>query len=202
MTKNGADSGKRPGAAMKCLLESFLAQRPLLSRFISRIVRPDDIEDIVQETFIQSYAAARQQHIANPQAFLLRTARNLALNHMGRADKKHHYPIEDLLGENDPLVTASVEDDFESREWFLIFCRSVAQLPVQCRKVFILKKVYGLSQREIAEFLDISHSTVEKHIAKGMLATTQYMKERGYTIGEFNGRRAGPSRPAEQGANS
>ena len=57
-----------------------------------------------------------------------------------------------------------------------MFCRAVGGLPEQCRRAFILKKVYGLSQQEIADRLSISQSTVEKHIAKGLLMCREYME--------------------------
>jgi IS30 family transposase len=41
--------------------------------------------------------------------------------------------------------------------------------------------VYGLSQKEIASFLDIAPSTVEKHISRGMNVTAEYMCSAGYT---------------------
>ena len=37
--------------------------------------------------------------------------------------------------------------------------------------------MYGLSQSEIAKYLNISESTVEKHVAKGLLKSVQYMEE-------------------------
>ena len=36
------------------------------------------------------------------------------------------------------------------------FCDAIRLLPLQCRKAFILRKVYGYSQKEIASNLDIS----------------------------------------------
>ena len=45
---------------------------------------------------------------------------------------------------------------------------AVARLPTRCRQVFTLRKVYGLSQKEIAAELNISENTVEQHLAKGM----------------------------------
>ncbi len=165
-------------------LDSFLASRPILCRVLSRLVRPDEIEDIVQETFVLSYAAARKQKIFNPKAFMMRTARNIALNALARSDRKLNSSYEDLeecdiLGQSE-----SVENACQSEEKFLIFCRAVSELPVNCRRVFILKKVYGLSQREIADYLKISPSTVEKHVAKGMFATLQYMMKHGYELGK------------------
>jgi RNA polymerase sigma-70 factor (ECF subfamily) len=172
---------------MRVWLENFLAHRPLLFRLIGRIVRPDEIEDIVQETFVLSYAAARNQKINNPRAFMLRTARNIALNYVCRAERKLNCSLDELTEFNEfDLATPedSVEAQCQSDEKFLIFCRAVAELPVGCRKAFILKKVYGLSQKEIAEYLGISPSTVEKHVAKGMTTIARYMMTEGYPVEE------------------
>src|SRR5690606_20794216 len=48
----------------------------------------------------------------------------------------------------------------------------------QCRKAFVLRKVYGYSQKEIADSLGISENTVEKHIATGIKRCTGYMMAR------------------------
>lgn len=164
---------------MKNWLESFLAHKPLLHRILGRMVRPDEIEDIVQETFLQSYTAARKQQIDNPRAFMARTATNIALNHLQRAENRLNCSLE-MTGES-PLesVVESLEQQYQTREAFQEFCRAAASLPPVCRKVFILKKVYGMSQKEIAGYLGISSSTVEKHVAKGMLMVTRHMQSRG-----------------------
>src|SRR5690554_257705 len=87
---------KDAGASRQSLLDSFITHRKRLLRFIGRLVRPDEIEDIVQETFVQSYAAAGNQHIRNPQAFMYRTARNLALNSLSRAERKLSTSMEEI----------------------------------------------------------------------------------------------------------
>ena len=177
------ESGVKPGGIAKSWLESFLSNRRLLFRIVGRIVRPDEIEDVVQETFVLSYAAARNQEIFNPRAFMVTTARNIALNHVTRSGYKLNCPIEDLDELDVPALVGSVDEQYQSGEKFLVFCRAVAALPLACRRVFILKKVYGFSQTEIADFLDLSSSTVEKHVAKGMLLTAQYMLSKGHRVG-------------------
>jgi len=179
------DGGPKPDRSerLKDLVATFLDSRKILAHGVGRITRPHDIEDIVQETFIRSYEAAEKQPIRHARSFMLRTARNLALNHVGKHDNKLTDNIEDWSGSDVYLETASMESQFDSNKRFLLFCRAVRQLPVQCRRVFILKKVYGLRQREIAEFLGISQSTVEKHVAKGLLMCTEYMEEMGCSIG-------------------
>ena len=54
-------------------------------------------------------------------------------------------------------------------------------LPVQARRVFVLKKVYGYSQREIAEELGLAQSTVEKHVALAVRRCAEYMSRHGRT---------------------
>lgn len=165
-----------PGGVMsKTWLESFMGNRPLLYKIIGRFVRPDEIEDIVQETFLHSYAASRKQAIHNPRAFLARTARNIALNHIELSENRLTQPLSGFTEEELAVHTRSLEEQYQSDETFLRFCRAVAILPSGCRRVFILRKVYGLSQKEIAERLTLSQSTVEKHVARGMLLTTEYM---------------------------
>lgn len=161
-------------------LKSFLSIRPMLFRSVGRIVRPDEIEDIVQETFILSYAASLKKRIENPRAFMMKTAKNIALNVTKRSDKKHHCSFEELVDEDFMLHIGSVEERYQAESMFIYFCRAVAELPVDCRRVFILKKIYGLRQDEIARRLNISVSSVEKHVAKGMAMTGKYMVSQGF----------------------
>src|SRR3546814_9854018 len=44
----------------------------------------------------------------------------------------------------------------------------IAALPAKCREAFVLRKVQGLSQREIAGRMRIRANTVEKHVGKGL----------------------------------
>ena len=55
----------------------------------------------------------------------------------------------------------------EQREEFRLVADAIAQLPAKCREAFVLRKVQGLSQRETAQKLGLSESTVEKHVGRG-----------------------------------
>lgn len=195
-----AEARLDPEQNRQSLLDSFVSHRKRLWRFIGRLVRPDEIEDIVQETFVQSYTAAGSQHIHNPQAFMYRTARNLALNSLNRSERKLSLSMEEIEETDLVAGTDQVEHQCQSDEQFRTFCRAVAALPVACRKVFILKKVYGLSQKEIAEMLDIASSTVEKHIARGMSATASFMVRAGHgqIVGRHSGKRTGTGKEQQQ----
>ena len=47
-----------------------------------------------------------------------------------------------------------------------IHCTAVAALPPKRRKVYLMRKVYGMSHKEIASNLGITVSTVEAHLSK------------------------------------
>lgn len=162
------------------LLGAFLRFRARLGRVVSRIVQPHDVEDIVQEAFVRCYEASRKTEIRHPNAFLLATARNLAINHVVRADNKLADRVASFDESAVPLFTPALDPGAESQEQFLLLCRAVSELPVQCRRAFILKKVYGLSRKEIADYMGITESTVQKHVAKGLTICTEYLERFGY----------------------
>jgi RNA polymerase sigma factor (sigma-70 family) len=157
------------------LLKIFITTKKNIGRLIGHIVKPDDIDDIVQETFIKTYEADLKEEIKYVRSYMLKTAKNLALNHVAKWDNKYKDSLEDLSQPPVQLTSIKVEDDYESKEQFLFFCRATDQLSGSVRKCFILKKVYGLSQKEIATHLNLSESTVEKHIAQGLFKSARYI---------------------------
>jgi RNA polymerase sigma-70 factor (ECF subfamily) len=164
------------------LLEVFVALRRKLARAVSRIVPPPEIEDIVQETYVRVSQFERLADIRHPRSFLYRTARNLALDHIKRSESR---TTVSLPGDDDehsdgevPQAGLDLYDQLAARQEFEIFCEAVQQLPLQCRRVFVLRKVYGYSQKEIARALDIGESTVEKHIAYGIKRCSSFIAER------------------------
>lgn len=158
----------------------FMGIQRSLAKVASTIAPPKEIEDIVQETYVRICEMSNEEHIQSPRSFMYRIVKNLALDHVKRAEHRLSISLDDNQDADiqDWLEQASEDSTFNtvaSKEEFELFCRAVRQLPIQCRRVFILKKVYGYSQKEIAADLDISESTVEKHIAFGIKRCCHYM---------------------------
>jgi RNA polymerase sigma-70 factor (ECF subfamily) len=164
------------------LSSAYLEHRTFLKRFLSRFLsNPDDIEDVVQETFLRSYNAENKDtDIQSPKAFLFRVARNLALKELGKKSRRITSYIEDLGATEVIDERSSVEDQVAARERLAVFCKAAAALPIQCRRAFLLRKIYGLSQQEISRELNIAVSTVEKHLATGLMRCNAYMAAHGY----------------------
>lgn len=163
------------------LTKEFTLHQSSLKKFVARFVAPKDVEDIVQDTYIRASQTDYQIH--HPKSFLMKIARNLAFDHLKRSETKL---CDSMHGEDGELSIEALDaiaahdqtlNDAISNERFQIFCQAVQNLPPQCKRAFVLKKVYGYSQKEIAKEMDIGESAVEKHIANGLKKCRQFMKE-------------------------
>ena len=164
----------------KSIHELYMALRGSLVRSVVGIVPPREIEDIVQEAYVRVCQVEKEADIRTPQSYLFRTVRNLALDHAKRAESRLTQTVGEDVDAYGPQSAQLFDATFEqaaSNEEFASFCDAVRHLPVQCRRAFVLKKVYGYSQREIARELEVSESTVEKHIALGIKRCTYYMQQ-------------------------
>ena len=134
---------------------------------------------------MRAFAAEAERDVLSPRAFLYRIAKNLALNERERLAHRttsfiEDYPDPSVIGASDQV---SGEDVVEGRQKMAIFAEAISALPPQCRRVFLLRKVQGLSQKDVAQRLGLSVSTVEKHLATGLLKCSEYLKLRGYEVG-------------------
>jgi RNA polymerase sigma factor (sigma-70 family) len=151
------------------ILTEFKNSQLSLRSFISRyVISPQDIDDVSQETFLRAYKAEKDKEIEHPKAFLFRIAKNLMLSEFSRKARKITDYIEDCDGSEEFLNTDNLESNVMAQQKLGIYCEAVASLPTQCRRVVIMKKVYGMQNKEIARRLELSVSTVEKHLTKGI----------------------------------
>ena len=162
------------------LSDVFVSCKAALAKVVSRIVPPHEVEDVVQETYVRVCQFQSKLEVREPRALMMKTARNLSLDYVKRSAYRLNVNVEDydelvlsdaISCEGEPLRQVASEQEFAR------FCESLRLLPRQCRKVFVLRKVYGYSQKEVSRKLGVSESTVEKHVAKGMKLCVQRMRQ-------------------------
>ena len=163
-------------------LEVFVNIKARLSRFLVSMVPPRDVEDIIQETYVRMCKAENKTFIKDSESFMFRTARNLALDYLKRAETRLTSGVDDideiLLEEHDPTFGQIASD-----EEFGLFCAAIRELPKQSQRAFILKKVYGYSLKEIMLEMDLGQPTVESHIVSAMKKCVQYMRNHNVELG-------------------
>ena len=173
------------------ILAEFKKNQSSLRNFIARyMISSYDIEDVSQETFLRAYKVEKDHRIDFPKAFLFRIAKNLMLSEFSRKARKITDYIDDCDECNLAFHTENLESDVMAQQKVGIYCEAVAALPAQCRRVIIMKKVYGMQNKEIARRLELSLSTVEKHLSKGIKQSHAIISQR-YGDGKINTRITG-----------
>jgi RNA polymerase sigma-70 factor (ECF subfamily) len=153
------------------------ALRGWLRERFSSLADPDDV---VQEAYARLFRARKTGSIACPRAFLFVTARNLALNRLRH--QRHEWPAGlaeiDISGVADE--TMPIPEAVALAEDLRLLIQAIQALPNRCRQVVTLRKIYGLSQEEVAARLGLSVHTVEAQGAIGLRKCIEYFRRHGY----------------------
>ena len=145
-----------------------------LRAFLARpLPHPDDVSDVVQETYARLLALSpeRRSAVRNWRAFLFATARNVAMDHLRRREVLSLDALPEINA-TDVVLRGSQErrpDEIVNlTQERLLLSRVIASLPDRCRQVLVLRKIHGLSHKEIALRMGIAEHTVEKHVSHGV----------------------------------
>lgn len=152
-------------------VEQVLPLQGMLERFLRRNWRDmDEISDLRQEVYARVYDGCASKRPESAQAFLLTTARNLLID---RARRTQIVSI-DTYADMDAIVTTldelSPERHVAARSELKLLQLALNLLPARCREVIELRKIEGLSQREVATRMGITEDTVERQVSKGVRA--------------------------------
>lgn len=150
------------------IYEAFVSNEKALKRYLRRFFyRDEDIDDMAQETFLKAYKYTQQRYIDYPKAYLFQVAKSVAMRELSKKSRQLTDYIEESCSP-DPEDRASLEELVMAEQKVALFCDAIAELPPQCRRVFLMRKYQALSHRQIAEQLNISVSAVEQHITIGI----------------------------------
>ena len=142
-----------------------------LMQFLRRSLNnAGDADDLCQDVYVRVYQAALEK-IPNPaKPFVFTVARNLLLN------RARHEAVVSIEAVADLEALNIVKDEPGTDRWVIAreelrrLEDALNHLPPRCRQAFVLRKIEGLSQREIAQRMGISEKTVERHISDGICA--------------------------------
>lgn len=149
-----------------------------LSRFLARQrVRPDEVADIVQETYCRIQQVNDVDAIRNPKAFLFRVASNIRFN----ARKRHRNAVEedllDIEGIDIPSDEPSAYRSFMGEQDLKRVRAAFDELGDSCREAFVMNRFEGLTFAQIATRLGVSVSMVEKHVAHAVSHMKKSLEE-------------------------
>lgn len=138
-----------------------------------------EIDDLVQESYARLIRARECGQVKNTKNYLFATAFHAAIDLLRRRKIITFEPLEDfdrltVLDERpDANETTSRNEELE------ILREAMYALPIRCRQVFTLRKLYGLSHKEIAVRLSLSEKTVENQVNRAMRRCAAFLRSRG-----------------------
>lgn len=126
----------------------------------------DDANDMVQDVFLNLWKGAENLDERAPiNHYLARATVNTCLNRIKKEQRKEVYAKEQMH------TTPPVENNhslLEHKELEAKYRSALEKLPEQCRRVFEMSRLKGLSPAEIAEQLNISINTVYAHLTTAL----------------------------------
>jgi RNA polymerase sigma-70 factor (ECF subfamily) len=134
----------------------------------NRRVADLEIDDIVQEAYAKICALEFVEGIRHPKTYFFRTAYSIIVTHIRRSRVVSIFSVENMdalsLTTHDPSPERQVAD----REELSRIAAAIASLPNACREVFTLRRIEGLSQRDVAKRLKLTENSVEHHMTKAI----------------------------------
>lgn len=127
-----------------------------------------ETDDVVQEAYCRIVATPNIHRIENGRAYFFTVVRNIAFEYL----RRHRIVAIDQLTAVETAVCAAEDPSPEriimARQTLNVVQHALEQLPKHCHESFVLRKISGLSQKEVAHRLNLSESVVEKHISKAL----------------------------------
>lgn len=145
----------------------YKAERQRLERIVIRKIGITNASDVVQDVFLRLWDKTKEHIILTP-AYLSRCVRNAAIDVI-RIENRHSKLSEILTEEQYTAPVPTPEQIVIAVNDIHVIDKAIRSLPERARHIFLLNRIHGCSYDEIAEAMNISYSTVERDMAKGIL---------------------------------
>lgn len=177
------DTRVSPEAAL--LEEMVQAHLDPLYRTALRLTgRPQDAEDLVQETFLRAWRSLHTYRAGtNPKAWLFRILHNAHIDRY-RASTRTVPTVDEIEGQDPAFVVTETPETLVADTVMEAEVRdALMKLPEVFRACVVLADLEGFSYQEIAETLGIPRGTVMSRLFRGRRAMRKALAEYGRTHG-------------------
>ncbi|WP_448663876.1 RNA polymerase sigma factor [Sphingomonas sp. CJ20] len=145
-------------------------ERDLRAWLRSRVMAAEDVEDIVQECYCRFAQLSDVGQIGSPRAYFFTMARNLAHRQRRNARVVRLEPIVEGLQpelESDQPLQDRIA---AGRQELERVAAALASLSERAQRIFVMRRVDGLSQKEIAAALNVTETIVENEASRSLRA--------------------------------
>lgn len=165
-----------------------------LNRAVRSYLKDDnDVNDVMQETYIKAYTKLNQFHFSSTfSTWLIRIGINEALHSLRKKKKQEGLFDEQVVNVRKSFEPSSIfdmtpEKRIIQKEMSIILEQAIDELPTKYKIVYMLREVEGMENDEIAACLNLTNTNVKVrvHRAKAQLREKLYHLSKVSEIFEF-----------------
>ncbi|HEY1397052.1 sigma-70 family RNA polymerase sigma factor [Roseateles sp.] len=156
------------------VVADFIAHRPLLKRAAWRWMGDRDLaDDVMQEAYMKLMQSTPPSGVQQPVAYCMRVVQHLCIDHLRRRKTEQQLRGEADEGLDLEAVTGTPEHQAIGRQLLQCVDRCLRGLPARTRQAFVLHRVHGHTQQEVAQRLGVSTPLVNAMVQDAMRALTR-----------------------------
>lgn len=158
--------------------------KPLFNFGMGKLNQHEIVEGIVQEVFIDFWLRRKTIHINQSLSTYLYTCVNFRVINQYKSRSIRLKYLETLKSQ-DPDLGVSLEEMIQFKDLKHTIKGIIRHFPTQRKKAYKLRFNKGLSYNEIAQSMEISVSTVEKHLIRAVKDLRVSLRELTLAVGVF-----------------
>lgn len=153
----------------------FLYYQPKLVHFLKGFIKNDELaRDMAQDIFLSIWNDRNKlSEVKSFQAYIFKMAKNSVCNYYDHLIVNEKFVAEQ---QKKPSHTESTEELVFANQLQGMIDIAVSQLPPQRKQIYIMSRVEGLSNSEIAEKLNLNKRTVENHLTSALAELRKVVK--------------------------
>lgn len=153
------------------LVADFIAHRPLLQRVACRWMGDRDLaEDVVQEACMKLMQGTPPPGVRQPVAYCMRVVQHLCIDHLRRRQTERQWIDEEDEGLDTAAPGGTPEHHAICRQLRNCMDRCLRGLPARTRQAFVLHRLQGHTQQEVAQRLGVSATLVNFMVQEAVQA--------------------------------
>ncbi|MGV6396155.1 sigma-70 family RNA polymerase sigma factor [Pseudomonas caspiana] len=141
----------------------------------SRLSNACDAADVAHDTFVRILGAANATQIREPRDYLATVARGLVIDRYRRRTIELAY--QQAMAERAQDTVISEEDKALIIDTLLAVDKTLEDLGSRTKRIFMLSQIEGLTYQHIALKLNVSLTTVKKHMVRAFTECSLLMAQ-------------------------